>query len=174
MQAAQLLGEALALGLAPRHQLIERAAEHLLQRRPRQRGVRGLRLFHAHDAGTLEHPRQRHLAGDACAGEIGGQRAGALDVLARERSVGDDALGGLSGHRGDLHRDVHAPALQPRGDHAPGIELERGQRTGQAEGDVEVAVVDGARLDRHDDSVAAQFRAPKPGHAADHGVLQNG
>src|SRR5919108_2765 len=70
-------------------------APQLLEQRPRHRGVGRLGVLHAHDAGPLQHPRQRHVAADAGTSEVGGERARPFDVLACQRGVGDDALRGL-------------------------------------------------------------------------------
>jgi hypothetical protein len=48
------------------------------------------------------------------------------------------------------------------------VELERGERAGEAEGDVEMAVVDRSGLDGDGDRLAGNLRAPKPRHAPDH------
>ena len=173
MQVAQLVGEPLALGDASLDELVERAAQRLLQHPPRCDRVGGLRLLQAHHAGTLQHPVERDVAADAEVAQLDGQRARPRDVLARERGVGDDTLRGLPGHGRDLHRHVDATALDPAGDDAARLELERRQRARQAERDVEVAMIDGARLHRHDERVAAHFRSSEPGHAADHGVPQD-
>ena len=90
---------------------------------------------------------ERDAAGEADVAEVGAKRAGARDVLAGEGDVGHEPLRGLLGDRRGLHADVDAAAFQAGGDQPARVDLERGQRAGQAEGDVEVAMIDRARLD---------------------------
>jgi hypothetical protein len=77
------------------------------------------------------------------------------------------------GERGDLDDDVDPAPLQAGADHASRLQLQRGQRARQPQGDVEMAVIDRARLHADDEGVAANLRAPEPGHAADHRMQQD-
>src|SRR5207253_2183909 len=89
-----------------------------------------------------------------------------LDVLGGERGVDADLLGGLAGRRAELHADVDPSALEARLDQPACVHLERAQCARQAERDVEVTMVDRARLDGDGDAVAARLSPAESRHAA--------
>ncbi len=109
MLRAELGAEGVAFRRAARDERVERAAEHLRQRRPGEPSRRGLGLFRAHDARTLEHPRERHVPAQA---DGLAERSRLLDVLRGERRIDADLLGGLARRRADLHGDVDPTALE--------------------------------------------------------------
>ena len=102
------------------------------------------------------------------------QGAGARGVFAGQDVIRDHPLRGLPHDRRGNHADVDPAPFQPGGDDLARLDLERGERARQTEGDVEVPMIDRARLDEHDERVAPHLRASEPGHAPDHRVLQNG
>ena len=167
MLRGELGAERFAFRRATRHERVERAAEHLRQRRPRDRRRRGLRLFRAHDARTLEHPRERHLFAQADGAAEG---SGLLDILGGERGIDADLLGGLTGRRTDLHGDVDTSSLEARLDQPARVHLAGTEGARQAQRDVEVAVVDGARCDGHRESVTGALGPAESRHAAERRV----
>ena len=166
VQRVQLRAERLALRRAGRDQLVERAAERLGQGGPRDRLDRRLRVFHAHDPRPLEHPRERHVAADAHAAT---ELARFGDELRGQRVVDADPLRGLARCCAELHGHVDPTALEPRLDQPARVHLERGERARETKRNVEVAVIDGARFDRHGHRVAAALGPTESRHAANGG-----
>ena len=174
MQAAQLLGQPLALGRATLDELVEGASQRCLQQGPGHRRLDRLAVLQPHDPGALEEPLQRDAAREVGVVELVCQRTGAGGVFPGQREVGDHPLRGLPGDRRGHHGGVDPTALDPGRDELARVDLERGERARQTQGHVEVPVIDRARLDDNDERVAPHLRTAEPGHAPDHRVLQNG
>src|SRR6266852_599080 len=64
VQGAELGAECLTLRSATRHELVECAAEHFGEDRPRDPARGRLCVLHAHDARALENPRERHVTAE--------------------------------------------------------------------------------------------------------------
>ena len=150
---------------ALREERVDRAPEHGVERRPQRLRVGHVRLFEAHDARPLEHPRERDVTGEA---ELRRERPRPLRVFAREGGIDRDALERATGAGAELDVEIDPPALEPLGQHAPHARLETGERARQADREIEMAVIHRARLGADRAEVGRDFGATEPRHAADH------
>ena len=89
-------------------------------------------------------------------------------VLPRLVDVGDQRVDRAARRGTQAHRDLQPSPLDRGLDHAAGIELERREEPGQAEGDVEAPVVQRLALDQDGQADSRHFGPTVPRHAADH------